>query len=103
MAGARVEDTNGTYRANVATTDTTGNTTYTPNTNKQDYINVFPSLQLKYTVNDKLQSPRCLFDCDRDARLPAQISAAETIVVNGATNGQNSLDHRQPKPAPDHG
>ena len=99
LAGARVEDTNGTYRANVATTDTTGNTTYTPNTNKQDYINVFPSLQLKYTVNDKLQF-RAAYSTAIARPGFQQISAAETIVVNGATNGQNLVTTGNPNLRP---
>lgn len=52
LGGVRVEGTRGTYRANVATTDNNGNTTYTPSVNEQDYTDVFPSLQGKYTFDD---------------------------------------------------
>ncbi len=55
LAGVRYEVTNGAYHANLATTDMLGNTTYTPNVNKQNYGDFFPSLQTKYRLDDDTQ------------------------------------------------
>ena len=95
LAGARVEDTNGTYRANLAVTDASGNTTYTPNTNKQDYINVFPTVQLKYAVTDELQVRA---DYSTGIARPGfqQISAAQSVTIGGANNGQNAVSEGNP-------
>lgn len=49
--GLRVESTEGTYRANIQDANTG---TITPNTAKHNYSNLFPDLNLKYTVNDDL-------------------------------------------------
>jgi len=65
LGGVRVEDTNGTYHAylNVnanptnppGTVTTADGSVYEPNTNKQDYVDVFPSAQLKYAFSDQFQ------------------------------------------------
>ena len=55
LTGVRFEATDGRYHANLQTTDTLGNVTYTPNTNKQDYTDFFPTLQTKYQVDDQTQ------------------------------------------------
>jgi TonB-dependent receptor len=47
--GLRVESTEGTYRANIQDANTG---TITPNTATHNYTNLFPDLNLKYTVND---------------------------------------------------
>jgi TonB-dependent receptor len=44
-----VESTQGTYRANIQDADTGA---ITPNTARRNYTNLFPDLNLKYTVND---------------------------------------------------
>ena len=49
--GVRVEDTEGTYRANIQD-DNTGD--ITPNTAKRSYTDVFPDLNLKYSLTDDL-------------------------------------------------
>jgi TonB-dependent receptor len=56
IGGVRFEATNGAYHANLATTDASGNTVLTPNTNKQDYTNFFPSAQAKYQLDDDTQA-----------------------------------------------
>ncbi|MDD2877309.1 MAG: TonB-dependent receptor [Acidiphilium sp.] len=55
LYGARAESTQGSYGANLATTDANGNTIYTPNVNHQNYTNIFPSLQLKYNITKRYQ------------------------------------------------
>ena len=55
LAGVRFEATDAQYQANLATTDPLGNTVITPNTNKANYTNFFPSLQTKYTIDDQTQ------------------------------------------------
>jgi TonB-dependent receptor len=47
--GLRVESTEGTYRANIQDANTGA---ITPNTATHNYTNLFPDLNLKYTVND---------------------------------------------------
>jgi TonB-dependent receptor len=75
LGGARVEVTNATYRANLSTD---GFNTFTHNTNKQDYINVFPSLQLKYAFNDQFQL-RAAYSTGIARPGFQQISAAESV------------------------
>lgn len=55
LGGARFEATDGHYHANLASTDVNGNTVLTPNTNVQTYSDFFPSLQVKYTLDDETQ------------------------------------------------
>lgn len=90
LAGLRIEDTNGTYKA-YATTDTGAQSvngddiyTVTPNTNKQDYINLFPSAQFKYTFNDQFQM-RATYSTAIARPGFQQISAATSTVVGGGT------------------
>jgi TonB-dependent receptor len=99
LAGARLEDTNGTYRANLALTDANGNTTYSPSTNKQDYINVFPSVQLKYALTDQLQL-RAVYSTGIARPGFQQISAAQSVVIGGANNGQNAVTEGNPNLKP---
>jgi TonB-dependent receptor len=99
LAGARLEDTNGSYRANLALTDANGNTTYTPNTNKQDYINVFPSLQLKYALTDQFQL-RAVYSTGIARPGFQQISAAQSVVIGGANNGENAVTEGNPSLKP---
>jgi TonB-dependent receptor len=96
LAGLRMEDTNGTYRA-YAQTDTGTQSAengdeiidYTPNTNKQDYINLFPSAQFKYTVSPEFQV-RAAYSTGISRPGFQQISAATSTVVGGAPNGDNA-------------
>lgn len=55
IGGLRIEQTDGTYRANAFTTDSMGNTVMTPSVEKHSYTNYFPDLSFKYTVDDALQ------------------------------------------------
>jgi len=48
LAGVRVEHTDSRYRGITATTDASGNTTYTPNSYTKSYTNAFPTVQLRY-------------------------------------------------------
>ena len=93
LAGARVEATNGSYGAYAATdTGTTNNNgtdeviNYTPSTNRQDYINVFPSVQFKYSFTKQFQM-RATYSTGIARPGFQQISAARSITVGGATNG----------------
>jgi TonB-dependent receptor len=95
LGGVRVEDTNGTYRAYEA--QDTGNAAangdeiinYVPNVNKQDYINVFPSAQFKYTFNPQFQV-RAAYSTAIARPGFQQISAATSTTVGGAANGDNA-------------
>jgi TonB-dependent receptor len=91
LAGLRMEDTNGTYRAYAAAdtgmlnnngTDEVIN--YTPNENKQDYINLFPSAQFKYVFSDQFQM-RATYSTGIARPGFQQISAATSTVVGGGT------------------
>ncbi len=93
LAGARLEVTNGNYGAYAATdTGMTNNNgtdeviDYTFNNNHQDYINVFPSVQFKYAFTDQFQM-RAAYSTGIGRPGFQQISAADTITVGGATNG----------------
>jgi TonB-dependent receptor len=106
LGGLRIEDTNGTYRAYAATdtghmnnnnTDEVVN--YTPNTNKQDYINLFPSAQFKYTFNDHFQV-RAVYSTAISRPGFNQISAATTTVAGGGTNGLNAVTVGNPNLKP---
>jgi len=99
LAGLRMEDTNGTYRANLATTDANGNTTYAPNTNKQDYINLFPSVQFKYTVSDQLQL-RAAYSTAIARPGFNQITGAESVTIAAASNGENAVSQGNPSLKP---
>jgi TonB-dependent receptor len=99
LAGLRMEDTNGTYRANLATTDADGNTTYAPNTNKQDYINLFPSVQFKYAVTDQLQL-RAAYSTAIARPGFNQITGAESVTIGGANNGENAVSQGNPSLKP---
>jgi TonB-dependent receptor len=54
LAGLRIEATDASYGANSAVTDANGNVTVTPNTNKQSYTDVFPTVQGTYNFSDNL-------------------------------------------------
>jgi TonB-dependent receptor len=99
LAGARMEDTNGTYRAYTTTNEPDGSTIFTPNTNRQDYINVFPSVQLKYTLNDALQL-RATYSTGIARPGFDQITAAQSVTIGGASNGQNSVSEGNPNLKP---
>jgi TonB-dependent receptor len=96
LAGLRVEDTNGTYGA-YEQTDTGLQSAengdeiidYTPNTNKQDYINLFPSAQFKYTFSPQLQM-RATYSTGIARPGFQQVSAATSTVVGGAPDGDNA-------------
>lgn len=96
LGGLRLEDTNGTYRAYEAQDTGTQSAengdeiiNYVPNTNKQDYINLFPSAQLKYTFSPQFQV-RAAYSTGIARPGFQQISAATSTVVGGAANGDNS-------------
>ena len=52
LGGVRVETTNGTYRAFSLITQANGALDLVPNVNRQNYTNVFPSLQGKYRLDE---------------------------------------------------
>jgi len=52
LAGVRVEATNASYLANVVDAD---DNLIGTNTNKQDYIDIFPDVNLKYALSDQFQ------------------------------------------------
>ena len=54
LAGARVEATRATYSAFQTTTDAAGNSTTALTPRKDDYTNVFPTLQAKYMFTPNL-------------------------------------------------
>jgi TonB-dependent receptor len=106
LAGVRVEDTNGTYSAYAATDTGTASAvngdeifTYALAKNKQDYINVFPSAQFKYTFNDQFLL-RAAYSTGIARPGFQQISAAETTTVGGGTNGQNAVTIGNPNLKP---
>jgi TonB-dependent receptor len=98
LTGVRYEVTNGAYHANLATTELdkngnpvvdpiTGNAlfVFTPDTNKQDYSNFFPSLQTKYTLDDETQF-RATFSTAIARPGFNQITAAKTFDYSGLPN-----------------
>jgi TonB-dependent receptor len=99
LAGARMEDTNGTYRAYTTTNNADGSTSFTPNTNRQDYINVFPSVQAKYTINDSLQL-RATYSTGIARPGFDQISAAQNVTIGGGNNGENAVSEGNPSLKP---
>jgi TonB-dependent receptor len=105
LAGLRMEDTNGTYRAYTGTDTGTQDANgyeiinYAPNTNKQDYINLFPSAQLKYSFSDQFQL-RAAYSTAIARPGFQQISAAETTTVGGAPNGDNAVTIGNPNLKP---
>jgi TonB-dependent receptor len=54
LAGVRVEDTNAKYSGYVSTNNPDGSTSETLTTRAEDYTNVFPTVQLRYSVTPKL-------------------------------------------------
>lgn len=118
LGGLRVEDTNGSYGAYAATDTGIMNVanpnsddgqnpnfvnsevnTYTFNKNKQDYINLFPSAQFKYTFNDQFQM-RATYSTGIARPGFQQISAATTTVAGGGSNGLNSVTIGNPNLKP---
>lgn len=83
IGGVRIEGTDGTYRANTATTDALGNTVITPNTTKSNYTNVFPDISFKYQPRDNLQF-RGAFSTAIARPGFNQLSAAESVDLTGA-------------------
>ena len=55
LAGARVEATDATYGNFLKTTDISGATSFSFVTRSKSYINIFPTVQLKYRIADNLQ------------------------------------------------
>jgi TonB-dependent receptor len=106
LGGLRMEDTNGTYRAYAATDTGTASAvngdeifTYAPSTNKQDYINLFPSAQFKYSFSPELQV-RAAYSTAIARPGFQQISAAQTTTVSGGSNGLNAVTQGNPNLKP---
>ena len=55
LAGVRVEATQATYGNFLTATDAAGNSTVSFVDHKKNYVNAFPTVQLKYSVMDNLQ------------------------------------------------
>ena len=89
LGGARVEATEGAYHANLATTDAGGNTTYTPNTNNQNYVNVFPSVQGKFQVTPDMIT-RATFSTGIARPGFNQITAAKSVDLGQGTVSQGN-------------
>jgi TonB-dependent receptor len=106
LAGLRMEDTNGTYKAYAATDTGTQSTVngdeifnYAPNTNRQDYINLFPSAQFKYSFSDQFQV-RAAYSTAIARPGFQQISAASTTTPGGGSNGLNAVTQGNPNLKP---
>jgi TonB-dependent receptor len=106
LAGLRMEDTNGTYRAYAGTDTGTQSTvngdeifTYAENTNRQDYINLFPSAQFKYTFDPEFQM-RATYSTGIARPGFQQISAATSTTVGGGTNGEDAVTIGNPNLKP---
>lgn len=85
LGGARVELTDGTYKANVGATNSDGTiTTITPTTQSTSYTDVFPSLQAKYGFSDRLQA-RAAFSTAIARPGFNQNTAAKTIDLSAST------------------
>ncbi len=54
LAGLRVENTEGTYRGIAITKDVNGVSTFAPVSQKRNYTNFFPTVQLRYDLADDL-------------------------------------------------
>lgn len=85
LGGVRFEQTDGTYKANLATTDQNGNTTLTPSINRQSYSDFFPSLQAKYSLDDQTQL-RAAFSTAIARPGFNQITAAKSFDYSGFPN-----------------
>lgn len=94
LGGVRVEATDGSYGANIQTTDSNGNTVFTPNVNHQNYVNLFPSFQAKYEFTPQFQV-RAAFSTGIARPGFQQISAAKTVDFSqfpiAVTQGNPSL------------
>jgi TonB-dependent receptor len=106
LAGLRVEDTNGTYGAYTGTDTGTQDPvsgdeiySYARNINKQDYINLFPSAQFKYTFSPQFQL-RAAYSTAIARPGFQQISAATSTVAGGAPNGDNAVTIGNPNLKP---
>jgi TonB-dependent receptor len=84
VGGVRIEDTEGTYRANQFVTDSSGNTTMSLNTQKHSYTNVFPDVSVKYSASDDLQF-RAAYSTSIARPGFNQITAARSIDLFNAT------------------
>ncbi len=106
LAGLRMEDTNGSYGAYAATDTNTASTVngdeifaYAFNKNKQDYINLFPSAQFKYSFSPEFQV-RAAYSTGISRPGFQQISAATSTVAGGAPNGENAVTEGNPNLKP---
>ena len=54
LVGVRVENTDGTYRGTTITTAPDKTVSFTPASQKRNYTNFFPSVQLRYDLSDQL-------------------------------------------------
>ncbi|HTQ72281.1 MAG TPA: TonB-dependent receptor [Acidocella sp.] len=102
LAGLRMEDTNGTYEAYGQNTKGQITPGSPLNTNKQDYINFFPSLQLKYDATNRLQF-RAAYSTAIARPGFDQISAADSVSIGGALNGENLVTTGNPNLKPTYG
>jgi TonB-dependent receptor len=106
LAGLRMEDTNGSYGAYAGTDTNTVSTvngdeifSYAFNKNKQDYINLFPSAQFKYSFSSQFQM-RATYSTGIARPGFQQISAATSTVAGGAPNGDNAVTVGNPSLKP---
>jgi TonB-dependent receptor len=78
LAGARVEATQAKYSAFQTTTDAAGNSTTTLTPRKDDYTNVFPTVQAKYTIAPDLIA-RAIFSTGIGRPGFEQVAAASSV------------------------
>jgi len=78
LAGARVEATRAKYSAFQTTTDAAGDSTTTLTPRKDDYTNVFPTVQAKYTIAPNLIA-RAIFSTGIGRPGFEQVAAASSV------------------------
>jgi TonB-dependent receptor len=104
LAGLRLEATDAAYTAYGSTTDASGNTTVdsTATTRSASYANLFPSVQLKYALTDKLQA-RFAFSTGIARPGFQQINPAVSTTFGGGLGGRNLVTTGNPNLRPQTG
>ncbi|MDE2318679.1 MAG: TonB-dependent receptor [Rhodospirillales bacterium] len=104
LAGLRVEATDAAYTAYGSSTDASGNTTMnaTPTTNTQNYVNFFPSVQLKYELTKQLQA-RFAFSTGIARPGFQQINPAVSTTIQGGQGGRDLVVTGNPNLRPQTG
>lgn len=92
LAGARVEATQDSFTAYGSTTSAGGATTVdaTPTTQSQSYVNIFPTVQVKYNFSDALQA-RLAYSTGIGRPGFQQVNPAVSTTINGASVSGGNL------------